>query len=172
MIARIGIDAEDVSLRGRVPDSCFTLTVEQSEHNWRLNFVDETTLNLDGEHLVVAEVDGVVVGRALAGRASRLVAPEPIASRFPRDLTALHVDPSHHGRGIGRRLVEHVAGLLHDEGVDGLLVRTLAPNPYKVFYERMGAELIGSRPYDLEGYQTEELLYGWDDLAALAARGE
>ena len=170
-IARIGVAATEVSLRGLVPDSCFTLTLEESERNWRRNFVDDTTLATD-EHLVVAELDGAVVGRALAGRDSRSVTSDEIAARFPRDLTALHVDPSHLGRGIGRRLVGNVAGLLCDEGAGGLLVRTLADNPFKVFYGRMGAELLGSQPYDWEGYATHELLYGWDDLAALAARGE
>jgi hypothetical protein len=56
---------------------------------------------------------------------------------------------------------------LRDEGAHGLLVRTLADNPYKAFYERMGAVPVGTQPYNWEGYETEELLYGWDDLDSL-----
>ena len=39
----------------------------------------------------------------------------------------------------------------------------------RAFYERLGAREVGSRPLNWEGYETRELLYGWEDISKLMA---
>ncbi len=169
-LARLIVGGNIHAFRGRIPDACLmSLTVEESARNWAKNFAPDGSLALDGEHLVVAEVAGRdVIGVVMVGRDSRRVtADESVAHRFPRDLSVLYVDPAWHRHGLGRRLLSHAAELLVGEGCGALLVRVVAENPNRAFYERMGAVRVGAQPYDWDGYATEEILYGWDDLAAL-----
>ena len=46
-----------------------------------------------------------------------------------------------------------------------MLVGVLKLNPNVAFYARLGAKLVGERPYSWDGFETIELLYGWADLA-------
>lgn len=167
-LARILIDATESAFRGRVPDRCLGwLTVEESAGNWGLNF--ENGVLRAGEHLYVAKVAGTdVIGLAMAGgRSPEAVEAVEAAQDYPHELRVLQVDPAWQRRGVGRRLVATIAEALALEGGSKLLVGILAENPNRGFYERLGARLIGTRPYNWEGYLTEELLFAWDDLSAL-----
>jgi GNAT superfamily N-acetyltransferase len=62
--------------------------------------------------------------------------------------------------GIGRKLVESVAGELSRGGAQSMLVGILEENPNWEFYERLGARHVGSRPFNWAGYETREILYG------------
>jgi GNAT superfamily N-acetyltransferase len=168
-LARLIIDGNVHAFRGRVPDACLTsLTVEESVRNWAKNFGPDGGLALPGEHLVAAEVDGRdVIGVVMVGRdSSRVTSDAAIAARLPRDLSVLYVDPAWHRHGVGRRLFVYAARLMHAENATGMLVRVVAENPNRAFYERMGAVRVGAQAYDWDGYATEEIMYGWDDLAA------
>ena len=166
-LARLLINATTGAFRGRVPDRCLNFTVEESATNWGRNF--EEGGFPAGEYLFVAEVAGLdVVGLALAGRPSTEgVTDAEIARAYPRELVSLQVDPAWQRRGVGRKLVAVVAETLAQEGEATLLVRVLAENPNRVFYERLGGRLAGSQPHNWEGHHTEELIYVWDDIQVL-----
>lgn len=59
----------------------------------------------------------------------------------------LFVDPSHHGRGLGRRLLEQA---IAEQGVNELDVNEQNPQALG-FYRRMGFEVTGRSPVDGEG---------------------
>jgi len=90
-----------------------------------------------------------------------------ITKQYFHELRSLQVDPNWHGRGVGRQLVGHIANKLQREGATHLLVKVLVENPNQGFYEHLGAIPLGSHPYDWEGYMTEELIYGWNDIKNL-----
>jgi GNAT superfamily N-acetyltransferase len=162
------IDATVSAFRGRVPDICLHwITYEESAANWARNF-EPGGLEPD-EFILIAEVGGSeVVGLAMVGlRKESLAKRVPATGNFSHDLYSLQVAPLWQRRGVGRRLVARAADRLLKHGVTNLLVRVLVENPNRAFYERLGARLIGSWPYDWEGYETQELVCGWDNLYKL-----
>lgn len=168
-LARVLIEATESAFRGRVPDRCLDwLTPEESAANWAKNFATADTLS-DGRFLFVAEsASGEVVGLALLGEtAAREGQAADLIAPFPYELRVLNVAPAWQRRGVGRRLVARVAAAVSRQGGARLLVAVLVDNPNVAFYERLGAVRLGSRPYDWEGYATEELLYGWQDVGRL-----
>ncbi|HSG16382.1 MAG TPA: hypothetical protein VLE70_08680 [Anaerolineae bacterium] len=40
-------------------------------------------------------------------------------------------------------------------------------NPNRAFHEHLGGRPVGKRELVWAGYETEELLYGWDDIEVL-----
>ena len=171
-LGHVLVSAMRDAFRGRVPDHCLEwLTPEVSATNWARNFEPGGSLER-GSCLLVAETAAAeVVGLALLGdmRVETLSDPQ-LATRFPRELLTIHVDPQWQRMGVGRQLVASVTQVLRQEGTRRLLVRVLFENPNRAFYERLGAVRLGTAPYDWEGYLTEEILYGWDDVDRLFGR--
>lgn len=103
----------------------------------------------------------------MAGRRSTdSILDQQIAQSYPRELVTLQVDPAWQRRGVGRKLVAAVAVALMKEGETNLLVQVLAENPNVAFYKALGARLVGSQPYDWEGYPATSLIFVWDALRA------
>lgn len=71
------------------------------------------------------------------------LAPEPFADRL-WNLYFLAIDPRLHGKGAGRRLIEHVEGVLRDAGEGSarvLIVETYSTDDYssaRAFYRARG----------------------------------
>jgi GNAT superfamily N-acetyltransferase len=162
-LGQILVAATRHAFRGRVPERCLAWTAEESAANWARNFKSPHTF-VDGQFLFVAETPTrVVVGFALL---TERVGDEVIQSarRYPHELRVLQIDPLWQRRGIGRQLVSRVARRVLAEGGSRLLVRVLAENPNHAFYRRLGAAPLGTEPYVWEGYQTEQVVYGWETL--------
>ncbi len=168
-LAYVLISANERAFRGRVPDDCLdSLTPEQSEKNWTKNFDENGNFKRD-EHLLVATYKEQVIGLILSATLSKQQKGELSGlESYSRELSVLSVDPSWHKKGIGRRLVRELVRLLLAENETHLLVRCLKDNQYCIFYERLGALKLGMLPYNWEGYQTDEVLYGWSDITSLA----
>lgn len=75
---------------------------------------------------VVAEVSGAPVGFLTLNR----------HNDHSAEIHVIGVLPEHHGRGIGRTLVEHAERTLRDRGVAYLQVKTLGPSRPDPEYER------------------------------------
>jgi GNAT superfamily N-acetyltransferase len=166
-MARILISATQNAFRGRVPDRCLEwITPEESAANWAKYLKSEERLAGEDFLFVVETQPYGVIGLALLGKRSDSDDSHEL-NVFSWELRTLQVDPAWQRQGIGRRLVSRVAEQVWQEGARHLLVRVLAENPNRAFYERLGARRLGTQPNDWEGYQTEEILYGWDDINGL-----
>ena len=66
--------------------------------------------------------------------------------------------------GIGETLMGHLFGALFEAGQNSAIIRVLAPNPSRFFYERMGGQRAGERRETNWGTTLQELAYGWSDL--------
>ena len=156
----IQLGREENATSGAPDESVESLTVEESAENWARALRE----NQDAVFLV-AEIAGLdVVGLAMAGsvRSDKLTTTQ-IPDDVDSELYSLQVDPAWQRRGIGRMLVERAKTLTRESGSKGMLVKVLSVNPNVAFYEALGAKLIGSEPYDWEGFRTEELVYAWTD---------
>lgn len=87
---------------------------------------------------LVAEIDGLVVGYAYAGRHR-----ERASYRWTADCT-VYVDSAHHRRGVGRALYGALLDLLRRQGVCTVCAGITLPNQASVgLHEAMGFEPVG-----------------------------
>lgn len=167
-MGRILVSATQEAVRGRVPDQCLNwLTPEESAVNWAKNFTSDQSL-APGDSLFVAETKNEVIGLAMVSEITPEENYEPrIASQYAHELLSIQVSPLWQRRGVGRLLLSRIADELGKRRATRLLVGVLVENPNIAFYERLGARRIGKRPYDWDGYETEEVLLGWEDISRL-----
>ena len=165
-LAEIIVAATRSAFADRVPEACLNaLSIDESATNWEHFFASET-LQKEREILLVADHhDEGPIAFILAGRDTKEVMNDPsIAYKYPREITSLQVNPVWHGKGIGRRLIEAVASTLLAQDTKPVAVRVLEPNPNKSFYTHLGTCQISSQPYDWDGFVTEELIFGWQNI--------
>jgi GNAT superfamily N-acetyltransferase len=168
-LADILIQATQHAFRGHVPDRCLMwITPEESASNWALYFLTEHSLNA-GNYLFVAETESSgVIGFAMVCET-----PQPNEygqdsyKNFRHELRSLQIHPKWQRQDIGRRLISRAAEQVLEEGSMHLLVKMLVDNPNMGFYEYLGAVRLGSNPFIWDGYQTEEIIFGWDDVVKL-----
>jgi len=98
-------------------------------------------LQVVGDRVVVAEVEGKVVGLAHLQVTPALERERPAAK-----IGALVVDDTHRGRGIGRALVQAIEDEARLRGCELLFLTTAERrDAAHAFYERLGLEHTGRR---------------------------
>lgn len=92
-----------------------------------------------GEHFLVADHDGVVVGYATSGA----YRPKP-AYGHTREST-VYVAPGHQGLGVGRALYDDLLARLAADGVHAVVAGVALPNPGSLALHRAcGFEQVGT----------------------------
>ena len=98
-------------------------------------------LQVVGDRVVVAEVEGKVVGLAHLQVTPALERERPAAK-----IGALVVDDAHRGRGIGRALVQAIEDEARLRGCELLFLTTAERRKdAQVFYEKIGFQETGKR---------------------------
>jgi len=166
-LGRVLVSATNDTFRGLVPEQSLEWTPEQSAKNWERNFNEEGVLK-EGENIFVAEIEADVVGFALLDETRPTdTATPPIDDKYTHELVVLQVAPEWQRQSIGRLLVARVAAEAQAQGATHLLVRVLKENPNWVFYERLSAVRLASQPHDWDGFKSELIIYGWNNIDQL-----
>ena len=105
-------------------------------------------------------------GSLIAVAAAAVAADDPTGTTG--EVGSLYVHPDHQRHGIGRQLIQQLAGRLHAMGVQALRIGVLASNvEAQRFYEGIGGHLGGERLFDEDGDLLPERIYTWPDLTTL-----
>lgn len=107
---------------------------------------------------VIENQSGELVGFAKGQRYAHRDQPD-----FSGELNKIYVLRDYHRRGLGRRLVGHVARRFLSQGISSMLLFGDARNPSNRFYEALGGERLFAANGELHGG------YGWRDLRKLAS---
>jgi ribosomal protein S18 acetylase RimI-like enzyme len=159
-IANVHVTSWRETYRGLMPDDFLNnLSVERRVTYWRESLANPYD---EYEAVVLAELDGEVVGFASFGRQSETDLP------YEGELLAIYVLKSAHGKGIGRGLVTAVARDLLERGISSMLVWVLKDNPARGFYERLGGAYLRQKSIKIGEAHLLEVSYGWKDLRSLA----
>jgi GNAT superfamily N-acetyltransferase len=88
------------------------------------------------------------------------------------EIYALYVDFAHHGRGIGRKLIQAAVQHLRPLGMTALIIRCLSTNAAgNRFYAALGGQLVGEIGGEEYGYPILEHIYHWVDSSSLLRIG-
>ena len=153
--------------RGQMPDAAYQKRVDEwtpevSAAGWARALAALADGNPDRDVILVAEDDGGLLGLVSGGAAQGADSPTTC------EIGALYVHSGHHGRGIGRALLQAAAGQLGDRGFTELHIGVLTANsPARAFYEAMGGREIGQGTDDEEGCLLPLTIYGWADVTDL-----
>jgi L-amino acid N-acyltransferase YncA len=130
-------------------------TYEVREHQWRQAFQSD-----DGTWFcfVIEGPTGELIGFAKGQRYAHRDQPD-----YDGELNKIYLLRAYHRRGLGRRLVGHVARRFLGQGVISMLLFGDARNPSNGFYEALGADKLFAANGEFHGG------YGWRDLRTLAA---
>jgi GNAT superfamily N-acetyltransferase len=123
--------------------------------------------------IVASDADEGVVGFASFGPGR--VDHRPAVGRFAGEdakvgeVHTLYVLPDFQERGIGRELLAAAFAALAGRHYDCGFVWALRDNHARYFYERVGGKLIAERQERMWGVMTDQVCYGWTDLAQVTA---
>jgi len=159
-IGSVVVETWRSTYRGIVPDPYLTgLSPTQRADQWR------TFLAAQGgtRFALVAHDEGDDVVAFAAGGPERSGDP-----RYRGELYAIYVLPANQAQGIGRALMQAVAGRLAAAGHKGMLLWVLEANaPARAFYEALGGVVVRTQPIEVGGVTLQEVAYGWDHLELL-----
>jgi len=142
------------------PGAAAALDVARRQARWEATLADPAQIAL------VAEIDGVLAGFGLAGP------PGDPAFGGRGEVKYLYVGRDFARRGLGRRLLAALAAALAGRGYAALGLGVVVGNdPAIAFYEAQGGRRAGAYTDPGPLWRSHNLLYAWDDLPALAARG-
>lgn len=162
-ITAIWLQAWRVGYRGIVPDAAIDRRSDADAIDyWRTALADPEQRRF----VVVAEdASAGVVGFAQAGPPD----DDLVGLGYDQEVWKLYILPAYQAQGIGRQLMSAMAGQLAAAGMRSVLLRAFTGNAVGGFYERLGAQVLGTEPYEILGVRVPTAVFGWPDLAVLRA---
>ena len=128
---------------------------EVREYQWQQAFQ-----STDGSWFcfVIEGPKGELIGFAKGQRYAHPDQPD-----FAGELNKLYLLREYHRRGLGRRILGHVARRFLSQGISSMLLFGDAQNPSNGFYEALGADKLFAANGEFHGG------YGWRDLRRLTS---
>jgi ribosomal protein S18 acetylase RimI-like enzyme len=157
-IAHVQITSYRTAYASFFPPEYFDhFTLAEETQDWQ-----NVITNHPDELLFVAENgQGTVVGYALGKPLSDKEIP------YDSELVALHVLSSHQRQGIGRQLIAAVAKGLQKQGCASIMLWTIAGNPVRLWYERLGGVHFSEKRSMIDTTEVFSVGYGWPEIEVL-----
>lgn len=131
------------------PDILHRETIEEEVEEWYNDDQLEIELEEEDAILLVAEIDGEVVGFTHAVRRRRT-----------GYILRVYTSPDHRGEGVGSELLTKARDVLLTRGVDNVRAMVLAENePGNAFYESFGFEKVDEEETVIGGDTYTENVY-------------
>ena len=160
-LAQVQVDSYRTAYVGLFPEPYLArFSYEEQEQDWR-----EWLTTLSNEVRLVAVSTETVLGYVLAR------AQPDIHPGYDAEILALHVRQAYQAKGIGSALLQAAVGQLLEWGCRSVMLWTLQGNPVRRWYERLGGEMLGEKRYQVEGWETVEIAYGWPTISTLLPSG-
>jgi ribosomal protein S18 acetylase RimI-like enzyme len=157
-IARVQVDSYRSAYAPFFPPGYLdNFSYEEQTQDW----IEWLATRPDDILLVALSREGSVIGYALA-RAARDIYPG-----YDAEILALHVAAAAQRQGLGSMLLREAAAALAGRGCLSAMLWTVAGNPARAWYERLGGQLIGEKSYDVDGWMVTEVAYGWPQIDGL-----
>lgn len=83
---------------------------------------------------------------------------------YTGEIYNLHVAPAFQSQGIGRYLAYRVSQVFRQRNWNTMMVRALAENPSRRFYEKLGGRVIAQDVDEYRGFTAPVIAYGWNEL--------
>jgi ribosomal protein S18 acetylase RimI-like enzyme len=162
LIARLHFHTWRETYRGLAPQAAINAVTEEV----RLDRWQRMLASKGGEQtILVAEVDGQLAGFGMAGPASHKIFQSRAEIKF------LYVGAAFMRRGVGRKLLLHLARHMKEAGYSGIGLGVVAGNnPAITFYNEMRGTRVGNYTDPGPIWRSDNYLYVWDDLPALIAQ--
>ncbi len=158
-IAKVYVEGWRTTYPGIVPaEYLASMSYEKHTNRWR-----GILSSSDGFVYVAEDGPGHIVGFIWGGPV-HVGAPE-----YKGELHVIYVLKGYQGQHIGRRLVQTLVKKLLEEGIDSMIVWVICANPFRRFYERLGAKLVKIASYRIPdtGITLDDCGYGWNDIHTL-----
>ncbi len=158
-ITELKVSCWKSAYRGILPDEMLEKSSEQmkNETEHRAKCIVENTDN--GWPNIVAVHSGQVIGWCAGG-----VNQNP-AYKHETDLQAIYILKEYQRKGIGKLMVKAFIDLMHEHGMQSMLIWVLKENHNAIrFYTKLGGKIVGEKLY-LKKYPV--IGFGWDDVKQL-----
>jgi len=108
--------------------------------------------------LIAEDKNGEMMAFIMAGKKHR----QDLA--YMGEIYNLHVAPAFQSQGIGHYLVYRVSQVFRQRNWNTMMVRALAENPSRRFYEKLGGHVIAQDVDEYRGFTAPVIAYGWNEL--------
>jgi predicted N-acetyltransferase YhbS len=159
-IAQVHVASWRTTYRGIFPqDLLDRLSVEDRATSWHALLANPPARSIT---LVACDEAGQVVGFVSGG------AERTGSLGCDGELQGIYLLEGAQRRGLGTQLTRRLARELHTLGFHSMAVWVLARNPFRKFYEALGAQVIAEHQIERGGESYTETAYGWSDLTQLS----
>lgn len=170
-IAKVYVDAWRSAYAAILPHRVLLrMSQEEQARHWAAMIRDRPGAQ---SAIVASDAEDGVVG--FAGFGPGRFGHRPAIARFDGkdakvgEVHTLYVLPDFQERGIGRQLLVAAFADLAGRHYSCCFVWALRDNHARYFYERLGGKLIAERRERMWDTATEQVCYGWPDLARVTA---
>lgn len=153
-VARVHVQSWQESFAGIVPQAFLDkMSVEKRARAFEKGF------SAASYKMYVAEVTGRgVIGFADFGQ------PREDIDAYEGELYAIYLLPEFQRKGVGGRLFDLGVEYFVRSDKSSMYLLALEVSPYRLFYEKMGGQIVGRKQIEIEGVMYDELVYGWEGL--------